>query len=83
MAWRDQIAPMVAYVIANTGTDDIAALKAALRTARPSWIAARAHLSAVWRQEARRQIAAAEGKVRPNTRRPGARRCKRTGDLFG
>ena len=64
--WRNAAAPIIARVIRKVGTDDMRALRRALREAYP-WEPMHGHPYKVWRDEIRRQLA---GGPPPDTRRP-------------
>lgn len=55
MVWRDMIAPMVAEIVAEVGTDDLPKLKKALGERRPSWVSDASWLLKVWRDEVNKQ----------------------------
>ena len=64
--WRNAAAPIIARVIREVGTDDMRALRRALRKAYP-WDCQRGHPYKTWLDEIRRQLA---GDPPPDTRRP-------------
>lgn len=57
MTWRDKAAPIIAKVIAETGTDDMRLLRKKLRKAFP-WgeYGKNYHPTKIWRDEIRRQL---------------------------
>jgi len=82
-AWRDMLAPIIAGVIQEVGTEDEKALKKALREARPFAVERLSWPKKVWYDEIQRQL----GKKLPVGASPVQRkqfyRCESTGDLFG
>jgi hypothetical protein len=64
--WRNAAAPIIARVIREVGTDNLPALRRALREAYP-WGEKRMRPYKVWCDEIRRQLA---GAPPPDTRRP-------------
>lgn len=76
--WRNAAAPIIARVIEQVGTDDMPALRRALRDAYP-WGERRMHPYRIWCDEIRRQLAGPSlvGHRRPEPVAPGQ------GDLFG
>jgi len=64
--WRNAAAPIIARVIRKVGTDDMRALRRALRQAYP-WDCQRGHPYKVWCGEIRRQLS---GAPPPDTRCP-------------
>jgi hypothetical protein len=65
-SWRNAAAPIIAKVIDEVGTDDMRALRQALREAYP-WGEKRMHPYRIWCNEIRRQLS---GAPPPDTRRP-------------
>lgn len=64
--WRNAAAPIIARTIKQVGTDDMPALRRALREAYP-WGERRLHPYKIWCDEIRRQLAVGSG----------ARHCRR------
>jgi len=64
--WRNAAAPIIARVIREVGTDNLPALRRALREAYP-WDCQHGHPYKIWLNEIRRQLA---GAPPPETRRP-------------
>jgi hypothetical protein len=64
--WRNAAAPIIARVIRRVGTDDMRALRRALREAYP-WEPLHGHPYKTWLDEIRRQL---DGVPPPDTRRP-------------